>query len=252
MRRDLDQRPSRRERRPLGSRSLTALDRGVKRGIDVALAATLLVVLALPIVLLALAIRMDSRGPSFYRCRRIGFRGREFWMLKFRKMHDDAAGPALTAKGDARFTRLGRFLADSKLDELPQLWNVLRGQMSFVGPRPEDPDFVAEQARAYERILEVRPGITGLCQLAFAKETEILDPDDALRHYLSSILPQKVGMDVLYAERRSLLMDVRILFWTVAAVIGKRPVAVHRDSGRMNLRRRPAHDLQAVAVGERP
>ena len=226
------------------------IDTGAKRGLDLVLAATLLVLLALPIAVLALAIRLDSPGPSFYRCRRIGFRGRAFSMLKFRKMHDDATGPALTAKGDERFTRFGRFLAETKLDELPQLWNVLKGDMSFVGPRPEDPGFVAEQAEAYERILDVRPGITGLCQLAFAKESEILDPDDALRHYLSSILPQKVGMDVLYAERRSLAMDVRILGWTFAAVALKRPVAVHRDSGQMNVRRRPERELQPVTVQE--
>ena len=210
----------------------------------------LLVLLALPIALIAVAIRLDSPGPAFYRCRRIGFRGREFLMLKFRKMHDDASGPALTAKQDARFTRLGRFLAESKLDELPQLWNVLRGQMSLVGPRPEDPGFVAEQSDAYERILDVRPGITGLCQLAFARESEILDPEDALRHYLVSILPQKVAMDVLYAERRSLRMDLRIAAWTLAAVVFNRPVAVHRGSGRMNVRRRPMRELQPIAVPE--
>ena len=226
------------------------LDSGVKRTLDFALAGMLLVLLALPIALIAVAIRLDSPGPAFYRCRRIGFRGREFLMLKFRKMHDDASGPALTAKQDARFTRLGRFLAESKLDELPQLWNVLRGQMSLVGPRPEDPGFVAEQSDAYERILDVRPGITGLCQLAFARESEILDPEDALRHYLVSILPQKVAMDVLYAERRSLRMDLRIAAWTLAAVVFNRPVAVHRGSGRMNVRRRPMRELQPIAVPE--
>jgi lipopolysaccharide/colanic/teichoic acid biosynthesis glycosyltransferase len=251
LRRDLYERPSRRKRRPSGRRFLTALDSGTKRGVDLILASTLLVLLALPIALLALAIRLDSTGPIFYRCRRIGFGGREFWMVKFRKMHEGAAGPALTAKADARFTRLGRFLAETKLDELPQLWNVVKGEMSLVGPRPEDPGFVAEQAEDYKRILTVRPGITGLCQLAFAKENEILDPADANRHYLTSILPQKVGMDILYAERRSLAMDARIVFWTVAAVALKRPVAVHRGSGRMNIRRRPSPDLQTVAVPER-
>ena len=210
----------------------------------------LLVLLALPIALVAIAIKLDSPGPAFYRCRRIGFRGREFLMLKFRKMHDDASGPALTAKRDARFTRLGRFLAESKLDELPQLWNVVKGEMSLVGPRPEDPGFVAEQSEAYAQILDVRPGITGLCQLAFAKESEILDPDDSLRHYLASILPQKVAMDVLYAERRSLRMDVGIVAWTLAAVMFKRPVAVHRGSGQMNVRRRPVAELQAIPVSE--
>ena len=250
MRRDLYERPSRLGRRPLGRRLPTALDGAIKRGLDLVLATILLVLLALPIALLVLAIRLDSPGPGFYRCRRIGFRGREFLMFKFRKMHDDASGPALTAKGDARFTRMGKFLAETKLDELPQLWNVLKGEMSFVGPRPEDPGFVTEQAGAYERILEVRPGITGLSQLAFAKESEILDPEDALEHYLSSILPQKVGMDVMYAERRSLGMDLAILRWTAAAVLFKRAVAVHRDSGRLNVRRRPERELQTVAVSE--
>jgi lipopolysaccharide/colanic/teichoic acid biosynthesis glycosyltransferase len=226
------------------------MDSFTKRGLDLVLATTLLVLLALPIALLALAIRLDSPGPSFYRCRRIGFGGRAFWMIKFRKMHEDASGPALTAKEDQRFTHLGRFLAESKLDELPQLWNVLKGDMSFVGPRPEDPGFVSEQADAYEQILGVRPGITGLSQLAFAKESEILDPDDALRHYLASILPQKVGMDVLYAERRSVAMDLRILWWTVGAVLLKRAVAVHRESGRMNVRRRPELELQPIPVPE--
>jgi lipopolysaccharide/colanic/teichoic acid biosynthesis glycosyltransferase len=136
LRRDLQQRPSWRGRRPSGRRLLTTIDAGVKRALDFVLAGVLLVLLAVPIVLLALAIRLDSPGPAFFRCRRIGFRGREFRMFKFRKMHDDASGPALTAKGDARFTRLGRFLAETKLDELPQLWNVLTGEMSLVGPRP--------------------------------------------------------------------------------------------------------------------
>lgn len=221
----------------LTRRFLTAIDNGAKRVCDVVLAATLLIFLALPIAVIVIAIRFDSPGPGFYRCRRVGFRGREFRMLKFRKMYEDASGPALTAKRDKRFTRLGRFLADTKLDEVPQLWNVLKGQMSFVGPRPEDPGFVAQQADAYEVILNVRPGITGLSQLAFAKESEILDPDDAQRHYLASLLPQKVGMDTLYATRRSIAMDLRILGWTTAAVFFKRPVAVHRDSGRMNVRR---------------
>jgi lipopolysaccharide/colanic/teichoic acid biosynthesis glycosyltransferase len=219
-------------------RGLRLFDGGLKRVGDIIVSGLLLAVLALPIAVIVVLIRLDSPGPGFYRCRRIGHRGREFKMLKFRKMHDDASGPALTTKGDERFTRLGHFLAKSKLDEVPQLWNVFKGQMSLVGPRPEDPSFVEELAAEYEPILEVRPGITGLSQLAFAKESEILDPDDSVGHYVSQILPQKMLMDQLYAGRRSVLMDARILFWTVAAVILRRPVAVHRDTGRMNVRRR--------------
>jgi lipopolysaccharide/colanic/teichoic acid biosynthesis glycosyltransferase len=232
---------------------LAFMDENLKRGLDVFAAGVLLVLLALPIALIVILIRIDSPGPGFYRCRRIGFRGREFEMLKFRKMHDDAEGPALTTKGDERFTRFGRFLANSKLDEVPQLWNVVKGQMSMVGPRPEDPSFVEEWADEYETVLEVRPGITGLSQIAFAKESEILDPEDSVRHYLTSILPQKVRMDQLYARRRSLLMDGRILFWTAAAVLLRRSVAVHRETGRLNVRRRhmsfePVGNLQPAVV----
>jgi lipopolysaccharide/colanic/teichoic acid biosynthesis glycosyltransferase len=207
--------------------------------LDAVVSGSLLIVLAVPIALIVLAIRIESRGPGFYRCRRIGFQGRELEMLKFRKMHRDATGPALTATRDERFTRLGPWLAATKLDELPQLWNVLKGEMSLVGPRPEDPSFVVEQADSYRVILQVRPGITGLSQLAFAKESTILDPEDSIGHYVTGILPQKVRLDLLYAEQRTLLGDLRILFWTAAAVLLRRDVAVHRDTGRLGVRRRP-------------
>jgi lipopolysaccharide/colanic/teichoic acid biosynthesis glycosyltransferase len=226
----------------------------VKRGLDIVVAAVLLVLLAVPIAVLVLLIRFDRPGTGFYRCRRIGFGGREFLMLKFRKMHEDAAGPALTAKADERFTGIGRFLANSKLDEIPQLWNVLKGEMSLVGPRPEDPRFVGLWVDDYRTILEVRPGITGLSQLAFAKESEILDPGDSVGDYVDRILPQKIRMDQLYARRRSLLMDARILFWAVAAVLLRRAVAVHRETGKLNVRRRrrtvvqPVDRLQPVVV----
>jgi lipopolysaccharide/colanic/teichoic acid biosynthesis glycosyltransferase len=249
MRRDLNGNPG----SGVMGRGFRFLDSGLKRLADVLVAGVLLALLALPIAAIVLLIRLDSPGPGFYRCRRIGFRGREFMMLKFRKMHDDASGPALTTKGDARFTRLGHFLAKSKLDEIPQLWNVLKGDMSFVGSRPEDPSFVEELPEEFELILSVRPGITGLSQLAFANESEILDLDDSVGHYKSRILPQKVLMDQLYATRRSLVMDARILYWTAAAVLLRREVAVHRGTGRMNVRRRTVSrqhvgQLQPVVV----
>jgi lipopolysaccharide/colanic/teichoic acid biosynthesis glycosyltransferase len=131
---------------------------------------------------------------------------------------------------------LGSFLARTKLDELPQLWNVLKGEMSLVGPRPEDPAFVEVNHRAYATILEVRPGITGLSQLAFAAESDVLDPSDRQGHYVRRILPQKICMDQLYAARRSLRMDLRILWWTARAVVAKREVAVNRETGRLTLR----------------
>jgi lipopolysaccharide/colanic/teichoic acid biosynthesis glycosyltransferase len=226
---------------PSAGRSVTASFDSLATGILDRLGAAFLLLLLSPLVLgLALAVRLDSRGPAFFRCRRIGRHGREFGMLKFRKMHVGASGIALVSPKDDRFTRLGRFLAKTKLDEVPQLWNVLRGQMSLVGPRPEDPGFVRLQAEAYEAICRVRPGITGLSQLAFARESEILDPENRITHYLERILPQKINLDQLYAERRSIGMDLQILFWTIATVVFRRQLAVCRESGALNVRRRPA------------
>jgi lipopolysaccharide/colanic/teichoic acid biosynthesis glycosyltransferase len=214
------------------------VDAAATRLLDVTLALFVAVV-SLPVALVvAVVIKVDSPGPVFYRCRRVGHRGRPFGMLKFRKMYDGARGPGLTATEDGRFTRVGRLLARSKLDELPQLWNVLRGQMSLVGPRPEDPSFVATRPDDFAPIQSVRPGITGLSQLAFADESAILDADDRVRDYLDRILPQKMELDGLYACRRSLSMDIRILFWTVVAVGLRHDVAVHRGTGRTSLRRR--------------
>jgi lipopolysaccharide/colanic/teichoic acid biosynthesis glycosyltransferase len=191
------------------------------------------------LVLIALAIKLDSRGPVFYRVRRVGFRGKPLLMLKFRKMYDKASGRPLTADDDDRLTRIGKVLARTRLDELPQLWEVVRGRMSIVGPRPEDPEFVGLHGEAYERILSVRPGMTGLSQLAFAEEHKILDDDDLVGDYVSRLLPQKVGLDTLYAGSYGLGMDLAVLRWTVVAVLLRRPVAVNRSNGRMTVRRRP-------------
>jgi lipopolysaccharide/colanic/teichoic acid biosynthesis glycosyltransferase len=226
------------------------LDRGLKRTLDIAVAAALLLVLTPVIAAVALAIVLDSPGPVFYRARRVGYRGRDLWMLKFRKMHETASGPALTVSDDARLTRVGRFLAASKLDEVPQLWNVVRGEMSLVGPRPEDHSFVELHAAIYETITAVRPGMTGLSQLAFAEESRILDPSDRLGHYVERLLPQKTKMDALYASRRNIRMDLGILVWTVAAVLLRKDVAVHRQTGKLNLRRRGAR--QAAPALEQP
>lgn len=215
-----------------------ALQAAVKRAVDITVS-TVLLAIALPLIaIVSLLVVLDSRGPVFYRAARVGRRGRELRMLKFRKMHHNASGAPLTMSEDARFTRIGRLLARTKIDELPQLWHVLRGEMSLIGPRPEDPGFVAERPDDYDEILRVRPGITGLSQIAFAEESEILCKVDPLSHYRSRIFPQKIRLDRMYSASPSIAMDLRILFWTCAAVLLRRQVAVHRETGRMNLRRR--------------
>jgi lipopolysaccharide/colanic/teichoic acid biosynthesis glycosyltransferase len=207
----------------------------------------LLIVLAPLLAAVALAVFLESPGGPFYRCERIGLNGRRFAMLKFRKMRLSATGSPLTAADDERLTRLGGFLAKSKLDELPQLWNVLCGRMNLVGPRPEDPRFVSLCPEAYGLVTRVRPGITGLSQLAFKREAEILDAADPIGDYLGRLLPQKLALDRLYVEQQSLRTDVRILVWTAAAVAG-REIAVHRQTGRMGQRRRPSSQAVATTV----
>lgn len=213
----------------------------LKRAVDV-LGGSGVLVLSLPVCAVALlAIVGESGRPVFYRARRVGFRGRPLYMLKFRKMHRDARGPALTAARDPRLTRTGYVLARTRVDELPQFWHVLRGEMSLIGPRPEDPMFVAERMDDYAEILTVRPGISGLSQLAFAEERGILSRDDAVGDYLTRILPQKCALDLLYVREATLLTDLRIAAWTVAAVVFRIPVAVDRTTGALSRRRRPCH-----------
>jgi lipopolysaccharide/colanic/teichoic acid biosynthesis glycosyltransferase len=205
---------------------------------DVIVAALLLLLLLPLILLVVIAVRLESPGPVFFRCDRVGYGGRRLQMLKVRKMRHGAQGPALTAGADARFTRIGGLLATLKIDEIPQLFHVLRGQMSLVGPRPESAEFVDLHPEHYAQILSVRPGITGLSQVAFVDERRILDLADPLAFYTGRILPQKLTLDLMYVNRRSLSFNLRILFWTVAAVLLRRQVAVHRETGRMGIRRR--------------
>lgn len=223
-------------------------DAAAKRLLDVVLSTTLLLLLSPILVALAIAIKVDDGSSVLFRGRRIGRHGREFRMLKFRKMADDATGPPLTVSTDARLTRVGRFLVRSKLDEIPQLWNVLKGEMSLVGPRPEDRVFVELVPERYATILEVRPGITGLSQLAYAREGQILDPDDRMRDYVNRVLPQKASLDELYVRDRSPLMDLRILAWTGVAVVLRRDVAVDRNTGKLSARSRERSRVSAPST----
>jgi lipopolysaccharide/colanic/teichoic acid biosynthesis glycosyltransferase len=163
----------------------------------------------------ALAIFLDSPGPVFYRSTRIGASGRAFRMLKFRKFRCSAAGTPLTTDGDDRFTPIGRFLAVTKLDELPQLWNVLRGDMRLVGPRPEVIEFVECYPEHYEHILRVVPGITGPAALEYADESYLLgEQPDPVAFYRSELLPRKIAIDMAYVDRHNVRGDIAILVRT--------------------------------------
>ena len=225
-----------------------ARGRAGKRAFDIAVALILLLAILPLMLVVAVVIKFDSKGPVFYRVRRVGYRGRPLMMLKFRKMHDNATGGPLTAARDPRLTRVGRLLTRTRLDELPQLWDVLRGRMSIIGPRPEDPHFVGLHEAEYEVILSIRPGITGLSQLAYVEESRIVDDDSPIQDYIDRIMPQKLTLDKLYARRSSLMLDLSILRWTVITLILGRAVAVSRTTGRMNVRRREPLPMPAAAT----
>ncbi len=230
-----------------GRQENDALRAFVKRTSDIGVSVVALVVLSPLFLVIAILVVIDSPGSVFYRADRVGYRGKPLRMLKFRKMHPTARGGALTTADDERFTRVGIWLARTKLDELPQLWHVVRGQMSLVGPRPESPSFVARFASDYDVILTTRPGLTGYSQLAFAREGAILDPEDPQGHYVEALLPQKVGLDRMYASRLSTRRDLRILIATFKTVVLRKPVAVHRETGVLTRRRRPADQPMGAA-----
>lgn len=181
---------------------------------------TLLIVL-LPIVVLvgaaiALAIYIDSPGPVLYRSPRIGRDGTPFEMLKFRKMRREAPSHPVTLDEDERFTPIGRFLAATRLDELPQAWNVLCGEMRLVGPRPELDYFVSQFPEQYAEILSVTPGITGIAQLRFVDERLMLGGSDPAGTYSEHILPVKIEIDLSYARSHSPRGDLAIIALTAA------------------------------------
>ena len=186
----------------------------MKRALDLAVAVPLLVILSPVLVALAAAVRLTSRGPAFHRATRVGRDGRPFTMLKLRTMR---AGPgaAITTRDDPRMTALGRALRRARLDELPQLMNVVRGEMSLVGPRPEDPRFVALYSEEQRAVLALRPGITGAAQLVFRDEAALLDPADPDGSYIRAVLPRKLAIDLEYARGRSLAGDLRIMGMTL-------------------------------------
>jgi len=183
---------------------------------DITVAGIGLAVLSPVFLAVALLIIVGSGGPVFYVADRIGFRERVFRLYKFRTMSPDSSGrgPAITVSGDPRITREGRLLRRYKLDELPQLLNVIKGDMSLVGPRPEDPRYVALYNSTQRQVLNCRPGLTSLASLRFRREEEMLQGPDWEEQYILSIMPTKLMMEIAYAEKRSMLTDLTVLLRT--------------------------------------
>jgi lipopolysaccharide/colanic/teichoic acid biosynthesis glycosyltransferase len=167
--------------------------------------------------ILSLVIILDSRGPVFFRPQRVGKSGKRFRMVKFRTMTADAAsqGPPITVRTDRRITRVGAFLRKTKLDELPQLFNILFGDMGFVGPRPEDPSIAEKYPQPLMGIFRFRPGITSPASMAFRAEEEMIPRDRWESVYFGEILPKKVEADVAYMEKKTVWSDFQVIIWTV-------------------------------------
>ena len=195
----------------------------MKRFLDLTASSLGLLALLPAFGIIALLIKIDSPGPIFFRQVRVGRMGREFRIHKFRTMFTDSTGnaPELTVRGDRRITRIGRTLRRYKLDELPQLIDVLRGDMSLVGPRPEVPKYVDRwDERTRTILLSVRPGITDLASLEFRHENEMLEGSENPEiKYVEEIAPAKNRLAVHYVENRSVWLDMKILVNTLRAII---------------------------------
>lgn len=197
----------------------------MKRLLDVVFSSVGLVVTSPLMIAAAVAVRATSDGPVLFKQARVGRSGRSFDILKFRSMAvraESSTGLRLvTVGGDSRVTRVGAILRATKIDELPQLWNVLRGDMSLVGPRPEVPEYVELwDPSLRDIILSVRPGITDPASIAFRRESEMLErQEDQAAHYREVILPAKTLMYADYVRSRSLSGDLRILAATIVSVV---------------------------------
>jgi lipopolysaccharide/colanic/teichoic acid biosynthesis glycosyltransferase len=198
----------------------------MKRIFDFIVSAAGLIILSPLFLLVALLIKLDSAGPILFTQRRIGRQFRPFLIYKFRTMRVGAeAAASLTVGADPRITRLGKYLRASKIDELPQLFNVLQGDMSLVGPRPELPRYVELFRRDYEDILKVKPGLTDLASLKYSDEASILgESPNPEQDYLTRVLPDKIHLAKEYIELSSFWYDLKLVLGTIFKLFGYQPI----------------------------
>lgn len=189
----------------------------MKRLLDLVAAALGLIVISPLLLGLCLAIKLYDGGPIFYRANRVGRNGRPLKLHKFRSMivAADQVGSAVTASNDHRITPIGKILRRTKLDELPQLFDVLQGNMSLVGPRPEDPRYVALYNDQQKEILKFRPGITSAASLSYRHEEQILTGDDWEKTYISKVMPEKIAIDLKYFQSATIKTDIELILKTI-------------------------------------
>lgn len=195
-----------------------------RQWLDISLSAVALLILLPLLLTITVSIILETGLPILFSQVRVGRNGKPFRLFKFRTMRHGACGPPLTAGGDRRITHVGRFLRKFKLDELPQLWNVVRAEMSIVGPRPEVPEFVDLSKPMWQSVLRVRPGITDPASIAFHQEEKLLaESSDPICYYRETLLPAKLAMNISYLQERSLRLDFEVVLRTLlcAAFPGK-------------------------------
>ena len=196
-----------------------------KRFLDIALSSLGLLCLLPLLLLCAILVKLSSQGPIVFAQQRIGRAFKPFWILKFRTMVHDAPklGGIITVGEDPRITRIGRILRKTKMDELPQLLNVLKGDMNLVGPRPEAPKYVNMFREDYVEILQVRPGITDLASIKYRDEAAVLaEADDPEEAYVRIVLPEKIRLAKEYIRRRSFWFDLYLILLTIAKIVSDR------------------------------
>lgn len=193
----------------------------LKRIFDILFAAAGLIILLPVFIIVAVIVKLDSKGPVIYKQSRVGKGNRDFELFKFRSMKPDSDVSGLLTVGgrDPRITGSGYYLRKFKLDELPQLINVLNGEMSFVGPRPEVRKYVDIYNEEQKKVLSVSPGITDVASIKYRNENELLEiADDPERYYVENIMPDKISLNLEYIDQRSLLKDLKVILKTLSAV----------------------------------
>lgn len=195
--------------------------RFLKRTFDICASSVGLILLSPLFILISIAIKVTSKGPIYYRQERIGINGKPFRIYKFRSMRINSdKGMQITVKGDNRITSVGRFIRKFKIDELPQLFNVLSGKMSLVGPRPEVPKYVELYNDEQRQILSIKPGITDLASIEFKDENQLLDAaENPEQKYIEEIMPIKLTLNLEYMQKRSFFYDIGLIFKTIWRVI---------------------------------
>ena len=190
----------------------------IKRLFDIVASLFGIIIVGIPLIIVAILIKLDSKGPILFLQKRVGRYGNPFYIYKFRTMITDAEklGKQITVGNDSRITKVGAVLRKYKIDELPQLFNVLKGDMSLVGPRPEVPRYVELYSEEERHVLDVRPGITDLASIRYKDENDILGKvDNPEEYYINVIMKDKLKLNLEYIEKSNLLFDIRLIMKTI-------------------------------------